>query len=578
MRFLLLALVLAAPVAADEIVLKSGGRIACEVIEVTDEHVRIRLPHGTMTISCTKVAEIVREKRSAYLKREGAASLRAGSTRTAVELLGRVYRANPRDTAAQAGYVGALLGHARALRGENRIDEATKALQTLLGIDDGHAEAITLLRALRTTDVENARLYGHAVEAYRRRDYPVALRLFDQWRLRQPVGDSGAKQRMAAVHVAAGHADFDRGAMQDALNHFRAAVAFGAREVDRALFVLQPIAVLEALAGGETERASRLIDGIATRYPDRAVPVFLKAVTHHVSGEVEEAVRDYAAAARMAEGGKEARSLHYEYVRRQATAMLRAAIARPPQEGQARWRELFLGPLHRHDGAEHFTVFAPTRKQAEELGRMADALYERLARELLGGVPTAAKAELVMHPARRAYIAADPIPPNSPVAMLTLPRERSAGVAYLGLDEKARTVVRVELYSAPSVFSDTLPHEIVHVVQRRGVAIYRRAHWLDEGLATLYESDRSGAARLDNLRRATPMPLAEFVSLRSTPREGGTLFYDQAYVLTAYLRDLGNWRHFLDVFSRKGFLAALDEVHGIGSVDELERRLLSVLR
>ena len=48
-------------------------------------------------------------------------------------------------------------------------------------------------------------------------------------------------------------------------------------------------------------------------------------------------------------------------------------------------------------------------------------------------------------------------------------------------------------------------------------------------------------------------------------------------MLTAYLRDLGNWRHFLDVFSRKGFLAALDEVHGIGSVDELERRLLSVL-
>ena len=52
--------------------------------------------------------------------------------------------------------------------------------------------------------------------------------------------------------------------------------------------------------------------------------------------------------------------------------------------------------------------------------------------------------------------------------------------------------MRVEVYSGQSgLLVDTIPHEVVHVLQRRGFVGFRAGHWLDEGLATTYESEGS---------------------------------------------------------------------------------------
>ena len=72
----LLVWLLGTAVRADEVVLTSGGKLSCEVLEVTDEMVTVRLARGVMEIPRAKVAEIRRESKKRYLEREARRVLR----------------------------------------------------------------------------------------------------------------------------------------------------------------------------------------------------------------------------------------------------------------------------------------------------------------------------------------------------------------------------------------------------------------------------------------------------------------------------------------------------------------------
>jgi len=574
---MLLCCILAASAHADEIVFTSGGRLSCEVLEETDEHIRVRLAHGTMLIERSRVAEVRREASEDYLKREARARLKAGSTRSAVELFERALREKPGDAAARRGLLESLEAHARSLLRRYRLAEA-QAVVERLGTDSPAARE--LAAAIAKEQQAGARLLGEAVQAYKRGDFAGCLKRLDAWRLRRPVGDAEAALKMAAAHLGAGYAALEQGALRKALDHFRSADSFKRTdEADEVLGFLRPIEVLEALKQGAMKKAGRLIDSMKSTYPDRAVPLFLRAVQHHLAGEVQLAVAGYADAARVARGqGEVKRGITYELVQKHALGTLRLAIARPPQEGAARWREFFLEPLRRYDGATHFTVYAASEQEAEELGATADRLYEQIANDLLGGVPPAPKAELVLHPSRKVYVTADPIPPGSPLAALTVMRNETAGVCYESLGADGKPVVRVEAYPQPRFDLDTLPHELVHVVQRRGLNVHRRGHWLDEGLATLYESERSRSGRVSRLKE--PMPLRELLALRSTPPSKLALFYNQSSALAQFLRGHGTqgaWRLFLDAYATRGFERAILDAYDIKSVDLLERMWLEWL-
>ncbi|MHC4931880.1 MAG: tetratricopeptide repeat protein [Planctomycetota bacterium] len=575
---------LAPPGRSDEIELKSGGRLSCQIVTETETYLEVRLPHGTMRIPRSRIKSIVREEHRDWLEREAGRSLRGGDTRGAVDLYERIHEEHPEDPKAKRALAGALLAHARALRAEHRLDDAISTLVRLARLDPDHPDVEGLFAAIQDQAKEDARLHEQALNALRGQEHGLAIRLLDRWRLRRPVGDELAKTEMAAAYLAAARARLEKGDLRGALDHYRSAAAFGERErTDEALKVLRPIAVLEALKDGETREANRLLDSISTTYPNQAVVLFLRAVMHHVRGEVAEAVDTYARVSRVREsaGAESNLGLSYELVKAYAFSTLRAAIARPPSEGQSKWREIFLGPLQRSDRSEHFTVYAPTRTLAEKAGKTADGIYTETARDLLGGVPPGRRAELVLHPTRHAYVAADPAPPGSPLAGVTLPRGGTGGVCYDTLDEKGKPLTRIELFAdARGLFENVLPHELVHLVQRRGLGAFRRGHWLDEGLAMLHESKSGQEARLSRLHELEPMPLAEFFALRSTPPSRADLFYAQAYSITAFLRDLGSeadWRRFLGLFAKKELEEALQEVYRVESIDALERKWHGVL-
>ncbi len=575
-------LLLHGPAHADEVVLHSGGKLSCEVLEVTDTIVRIRLPRGVMEIPRAKVLEIRRESKRAYLEREASRSQRTGSERGAVELYERAFREAQDDESIQAKYEAALEVYATSLVREFRFREAERAIRTLVRIHPNHPSAKRLADAMAREITRTGVLLDRAERSLKSGNVEVALRELEAWRQRRPVDDPHARKTMASAYLLAGRHAASQTRLRAALDHYRAAVAFGAHgEAQQALYLLRPIAVLEAMREGDLEHARRELRGIATTYPHPATPVYLEAVLSHVSGNVEHAVQRYADAARLAEKtGPKRAGVSYKLAQQYASATLRAAIARPPSEGVSRWRELFLGSLVRYDEGRHFTVYAPSADVAAKLSKSSDAAYDRIANELLGRLPKTGKAELVIHPSRRAYVAADPSPPGTPLKDASVSREQTAGVCYDTLDENGERLVRVETFAHSDWEESTIPHELVHVVQRRGLPAFRRGKWLDEGLAMLYESTASQTNRLALWRRLAKgrMPLPEFLALRSIPAERVSMFYSQAHAFTVFLRSLGDgaqWTRFLSEFGNSEFEVAVRRVYQVESVAVLERLWLS---
>ncbi|MGQ0612143.1 MAG: hypothetical protein ACT4PV_00115 [Planctomycetaceae bacterium] len=583
-RILLLALAWAALLPrgraeGDEIHLVGGARLSGEVVSEDDATVTLRMERGQIVVPRARILRIVREEAREYRAREAQESLKAGRPAAAVRLLERALREEPGDASTRSALLHALRAVAAKAAAEPGDAEARAAVRRILELEPRDAEALATAARLERFDGEAREFLVAAEAALAAGRVPEAFAKLEAWRLRRPAGDPEASAAMARAHLLAGARAARDGALRAALDHFRSAQAHGAREeAAEMLLLLRPVAVLEALAEEDLEVARRLLDGMGAAYPDAAVPAFLEAVILHVAGNVEEAVEAYAEAERLAEtSGPVDRGIGYESVRLLATGALRSALSRAPKEGAATWAATFLAPLHRDDSAEHFVVYAPTGSLARDAGRAADEAYAKAARELLGGVPGGGKAELVVHGDRRAYLAADPAPEGSPLHGVVLGREMSAGLTHGARDASGVAVVRIEAYSGqPGLLEDVVPHEAVHVVQRRGLPCFRRGHWLDEGLATLAESETSRTARRRRFAAASaPIPLRELLAATSTPPDRAELFYDEAHSFTEFLGELEGaeaFRLFLARFAVRSFEEAAQEAFGVESVDELERR------
>jgi len=558
-------LLVAAASSADEIVLAGGGRVAGEIVAEDERQVIVQLPNGKMAIPRSKIAEIVREDRRDYLRREARG---AASARAAVQLFERAFALSP-DQENRRDLAKALLERAAELLQLFRLDEADAALARLREVAP-EAPSDDLSARLGAERANEREAKAQSLRALRAARFDEALVHIEEWRLRAPDGDEAVRAALLAAHLGAARAAESRGALRPALDHFR--MAGSSADLDR----LAPISVLEAMHGGDLEGAARMLEPLS-RYGDPAVPRFLAAVLAHLRGEVADAVAAYADAARLAEGGSAEGCLSYEEVRAYATATLKQAIARPPQEGQKRWRQTFLAPLASDGSCPEFVVYAASAGVAQDAAEKAAEIYDRIVSDLFGTPPAGPPAEVVLHPTREAYVAADPTPEGSPLAGLALGREPTAGVCYDTLDEEGATLIRVEVDAGQSRWlTDTLPHELVHLAQRRGWPTFRKGHWLDEGLATLYESQEAQDSRLTLWRQVKDesIPLPEMLSLRSTPPDRALLFYLEAHAFCRYLRGLGGpeeWRRFLDAFGDVDFETAVRTTYGVESVADLER-------
>lgn len=158
--------------------------------------------------------------------------------------------------------------------------------------------------------------------------------------------------------------------------------------------------------------------------------------------------------------------------------------------------------------------------------------------------------------------------------------EQTSGCATLQLDHGRVVLRRIDLRAdAPDWKTESLPHELTHVVLADRFSTRRIAPWADEGIAMLSESREKLAMRLGELRRVarqgTTYSMQDLMNVTTSPLPAfRPAFYGQSVALVSYLLEFGTRGQLLDFVETsqaKGTQAALRDVYGMAMANGLER-------
>jgi hypothetical protein len=179
------------------------------------------------------------------------------------------------------------------------------------------------------------------------------------------------------------------------------------------------------------------------------------------------------------------------------------------------------------------------------------------------------KCDVVVHAEMAAYIQA--MGPAS---------EQTSGCATIRLDGGRVVVRRIDLRAdALDWRSETLPHELTHVILANRFSRTRISPWADEGIAMLGETPEKLKRRLADLRGVaavgTVYTVGDLMNVRTCPDPAyRAAFYGQSLALVSLLLDSGSRRQllqFVETSQSKGVEAALHDVYGIREGAEFER-------
>ncbi len=157
--------------------------------------------------------------------------------------------------------------------------------------------------------------------------------------------------------------------------------------------------------------------------------------------------------------------------------------------------------------------------------------------------------------------------------------ERTSGCSTVRLHQGRVAERRIDLRSdADGWLSDTLPHELTHVVLADRFTQRRIPAWADEGISMLAESPDKLQRRLNELRSVIAagrtLKLSQLVALENGPASAErAAFYGQSVTLAGLLLERGTPQQllqFVEAGRRDGHDQALRDVYGVTSWSALE--------
>jgi hypothetical protein len=218
---------------------------------------------------------------------------------------------------------------------------------------------------------------------------------------------------------------------------------------------------------------------------------------------------------------------------------------------------------------EWCTSAANLRQLAERCERLAARAKTRWLSDT-HSPPWTPQCDVVVHRRQSDYVAC--LGPGS---------EQTSGCATIRLDQGRVVVRRIDLQSeAPDWETESLPHELMHVVLADRFSRQRIPPWANEGIAMLCESPQLLKRRLGELRRVasqgTIYSLGDLINVRSRPQPAfRDAFNGQSIALVSSLLECGTpgqCLEFVEASREKDWKAAFREVYGDQSND-LERSL-----
>jgi hypothetical protein len=221
----------------------------------------------------------------------------------------------------------------------------------------------------------------------------------------------------------------------------------------------------------------------------------------------------------------------------------------------------------------NFRIYWCTSEQnVRELAETCERLVARSKECWLGKRDSAdwtPQCDIVVHSHTDAYVAA--MGPGS---------QQTSGCATLRLEQGRVVIRRIDLRAdAPDWRSESLPHELIHIVLADRFCTRRIPPWADEGIAMLSESPEKLKRRLRLSREVaangTTYTARDLMNVRSSPEPAlRAAFYGQSFALVSFLLERGTRRQLLDFVEGSqlnGTDAALRQVYGSHRSTELEQ-------
>ncbi len=221
----------------------------------------------------------------------------------------------------------------------------------------------------------------------------------------------------------------------------------------------------------------------------------------------------------------------------------------------------------RRQASENFELWA--HGTAAELSELSAALEAQLTQLHeawsidRSGPRWQPRCQVFVHVTREAYIAA--AGPGS---------ERTNGSSLVHFDRGQVVGRRIDLDGARSDWqTETMPHELTHVVLADEFPHGRLPRWADEGAAMLADSPHKRARHRQDAhsarKRGAELPVAQLLNIEQ-PLAAGRMaaFYGQSLTLVEHLVAQGDRRRFLDFLheaDRAGYDASLRAYYGLAS-------------
>jgi peptidase MA superfamily protein len=212
--------------------------------------------------------------------------------------------------------------------------------------------------------------------------------------------------------------------------------------------------------------------------------------------------------------------------------------------------------------------------EVRDLAATCERLSAQSKSAWLGAAKSAAwvpQCDIVVHSTEADY-----------VACMGAHSAQTSGCATLRIEQGRVVLRRIDLCAESLDWqTETLPHELTHVVLADRFSTQRISPWADEGIAMLAETPQKRARRSTALRNSvtsgTTYTVRDLMDVRSFPEPAfRDAFYGQSVSLVTVLLQWGTRKQLLDFVEAsqtQGQDAAISTVYGHRSLVELQRQL-----
>lgn len=554
---------------ADVVYLKNKTAVRGQVVAQDENTVTLKVYYGQITIQREHIDHIEKEDVLDRLMAEGDRLMMEGDEAGAQRVYAEIVARFPDSTMGARKLAAITRKQVRMLLAAQKVTEAEVLLKRLVELEPNDEFATTELARIQDIRKDAPALEQEAVLLARTGRGRESLAIFDRLVQVMPEVEARDARFIAMAHVVYADHLVPAGQFKEATDQYSRAVALDPDvgkplEQKRVLARLQPVVreINQHVNDMSRERWVELADelaGLEKMAPGDQHTAFMLGVVYQQLGRNRDAAERFARVAGAALSGDPVEALPKLFPLAEKWSRENPLVV---SFDESPWTT--AAPVMKVLETEHFDIRYYNRELADLTGQAAEYFYERIYRELTGGMPKTPwprKCGIYLYRTPEEYLEQSKREAWSPASAQTTARD---GVL------RDHRIMTSQL--AKDLLSSHIPHELTHIIQAAMLDYSTEMpSWLREGTAVHFEpwfKHRYLAEILTQERNSDKFfQLEDLVQTKGYPEESRvSLFYAESVVLVEALlksKDLPTFQRFCRLSLVRPFHEAVQGAYGM---------------